>query len=270
MHDLSLTKTVTGKYGDRDKVFHFRLDMEQSWGTKLNRTCGYSKPSGETGTVTIKNGLIEKLDGAPADAILLKHGQGITIKDLPEGCQYTITEEPKAGYTATEKVDGTDYIPIAATAVDNARTAKLDKDSSNPKTSIETGTATLKDVLKKMDSAQASPTALRQSSDPTGSSLSVGGKDTAAGEAPTRGVTGEKQGGVSLAGTVDGVVKGTIHTANVKVDYFNDKSTLAPPTGIDPNSGNSMLPAILAVLIVLGTGFSYWKRKKAAGKQRID
>lgn len=271
MHELKLTKTVTGKYGNRDKAFTFRLGLAQSWGAALNRTCSYSKTGGGTGTITIANGAIEKIDGTPTDSIPLKHGQGITIS-LPEGCKYTITEEPKEGYVSTEKVDGKDYKPSTSSTMErtfkaenteNTNTANVHKDSNDSKTTDGDGTTALRNAVGKMDNKQTAPTALRQGADISAMNLLDGSKVTAWGEPATGGAEAEKLGGSSNGSTVSGVVQGAINTANVQVDYFNDKSTLVPPTGITGLSGrNSMLPVTLVGFVILGTGFCIWKRRK--------
>lgn len=247
-HGLTLTKTVTGKYGNRDRAFTFRLDMEQSWGVKLDKTCSYSKTGGATGTITIKNGTIEKIDGTPTDSIHLKHGQGITIKDLPEGLRFTITEEPKTGYTATEKVNGADYTPIAV------------KEGNAPAGSIQTAAA-------QTGSKQTSPAPTgiivpKQGRSILPSGMVKAGGLVAAGESWSG--AAEKLGDISRGTGSDGVVKGSINTADVKVDYFNDKRELAPPTGIaDADGGNGILPLILSGLVVLLGGALLWKRRKS-------
>lgn len=87
---LTISKTVTGAMGDRDKPFGFQITVTQD-GTPVT---GTFPTSGET--ITLPNGTFQ-----------LKHGESITIYGLPVGASYTISE-PNAGedgYTTKVTVD---------------------------------------------------------------------------------------------------------------------------------------------------------------------
>ena len=82
---LVVSKRVTGTDADLNKQFHFTVTVDN---TKL---------SGDYG-VTFHQGKAE---------FDLRDGERIEIKDLPDGTQYTIQEDPVDGYTTTVSVDGT-------------------------------------------------------------------------------------------------------------------------------------------------------------------
>lgn len=91
---LTISKTVTGAMGDRDKPFGFEITVTQD-GTPV------------TGTFPISNGKPITLDGQGKGTFQLKHGESITIYGLPVGASYTISE-PDAGedgYTTKVTVD---------------------------------------------------------------------------------------------------------------------------------------------------------------------
>ena len=87
---LTISKTVTGAMGDRDKPFDFQITVTQD-GTPVTGTFPTSG-----GTITLPN-----------DTFQLKHGESITIYGLPVGASYTISEPDaeKDGYTTKVTVD---------------------------------------------------------------------------------------------------------------------------------------------------------------------
>lgn len=181
-HALTLTNTVTGAYGNQDKAFHFKLKLVQSFGAPLTRDCTYERYPGtggapenpDTGTITIRDGIIVQVDGTQEDTLSLKHGQKIIVKGLPEGCKLNIKEDP-GGYTPSVQVTGT-------------------------------------------DESQWTP---------------------------------------------EGVMTGTLKTADVTVAYTNDRSNLMPPTGLSGlDMGSEALLAILGGLAVLGTLRLVIKRRR--------
>ena len=116
---LTITKTVTGKLGDRDKGFTFKITLKDAsdndltgsysyTGGVLNNVQGVTPPT----SATMKSG----------DTITLKHGQTITIQGLPAGTKYTIQETNAAadGYTTKiNDVTSSDYT-ATGTVQDNA------------------------------------------------------------------------------------------------------------------------------------------------------
>jgi hypothetical protein len=92
---LTITKTVTGAFGDRSEAFPFTVTLTDKNGSPL------------TGSVTIDGETDPKdLDATGAFTVDLKHGEQVTIKDLPAGTQYSITEGNAEAYTTSIRVTG--------------------------------------------------------------------------------------------------------------------------------------------------------------------
>lgn len=90
--DLQVSKTVAGNDGDEGKDFDFTLTLENKAGLKVNGT--YTVTGVAQSTLTVVEGTA---------TFKLKHGQTITIEDIPAGTAYTVTEEApssEAGYFA--------------------------------------------------------------------------------------------------------------------------------------------------------------------------
>lgn len=105
--DLTVSKVVEGKAGDRTKEFVFDIQASDSGGKALNGDYSYigsvkagfdtqsQKP--DNGTLTFQNGKAR---------ITLKHGQQIQIKNLPVNAQITVTEQSAKGYQTSYTVNG--------------------------------------------------------------------------------------------------------------------------------------------------------------------
>lgn len=105
--DLTVSKVVEGKSGDRTKEFVFEIQASDSGGNALNGDYSYigsvktgfdtqsQKPN--DGTLTFQNGNAQ---------ITLKHGQQIQIKNLPVNAQITVTEQSAEGYQTSYTVNG--------------------------------------------------------------------------------------------------------------------------------------------------------------------
>lgn len=127
---LTISKTVTGAMGDRDKPFDFEITVTQD-----------AKPV--TGFFPISNGKPITLDGQGKGTFQLKHGESITIYGLPVGASYTIFEPDagKDGYTtkvATNKgsaVDAPDH-SASGTVTDALQTVAF---TNNRETGVNTG-----------------------------------------------------------------------------------------------------------------------------------
>ena len=100
---LTVTKTVTGNEGDKNKDFTFTVTLKRPEITVdalaapiINATPGTSAaPTPVTETydgVTFINGVA---------TFTLKHNESKTIKGIPADMTYTVTESDKAGYTVT-------------------------------------------------------------------------------------------------------------------------------------------------------------------------
>ena len=104
---LIVTKTVTGNEGDKNKYFTFTVTLKMPEITVdalaapiINASPGTSAaptPVTETyGDVTFTNGVA---------TFTLKHNESKTIKDIPAGYTYTVTESGNDGYTVTKTGD---------------------------------------------------------------------------------------------------------------------------------------------------------------------
>lgn len=90
---LSLTKVVTdGSEADRNLLFRFHVSLTDETGSPLSGSYGYT--GAKTGTIT----------GGQLD-IELKHGDTVTIHDLPEGTQYVIEETNGSDYYVSVSKD---------------------------------------------------------------------------------------------------------------------------------------------------------------------
>lgn len=97
-NDLTLSKTVSGNQGDRDKEFMFTVNITNAVkGTKYTVLVPESTP----------DILAADEYGNVSKEYSLKHGQSITIQGLTAGTNYTITENSYAtdGYTTSYKID---------------------------------------------------------------------------------------------------------------------------------------------------------------------
>ncbi len=103
---LTVSKTVTGALGDRDKLFEFRLALTDAADKPINGSFSYTGASTVDGVAAPADGTLNVKAGVAT--FRLKHGQSITIAGLPPQCRYTVTE-PNAvtdGYTVSITVNG--------------------------------------------------------------------------------------------------------------------------------------------------------------------
>lgn len=87
---LTVSKTVTGALGDRDKLFEFKLTLNDAAGKPITDSFTYTGASTVEGVAAPADGTLNVTAGAAA--FRLKHGQSITIAGLPPQCGYTVTE----------------------------------------------------------------------------------------------------------------------------------------------------------------------------------
>ena len=98
---LRISKTVVSNGNaladsDTKAEFTFKVKFEDAQGTELNGAYPYTR-DGETGTIS------------SSGEVMLKHGQQITISNLPKGTHYTVWEvktDAAKDYTADIKVGG--------------------------------------------------------------------------------------------------------------------------------------------------------------------
>ena len=126
---LKVTKTVSGNMADRSKYFKFEIALTAPEGTTIDHGAiaidvnGTPKAAAET----ITGGEGYQLSG-DTYTIYLKHGDTVTLSNLPVGVTYVVTEYPEA-YTSNktdDKVEGEISTTVAEEAFDNELTAEVD------------------------------------------------------------------------------------------------------------------------------------------------
>lgn len=88
---LSVQKIVTGAAGDPKKDFTFIVKLTRKDGTPLTGSYPYTGSVTEDGAAMPQPGTLT-LNDKGEGRITLKHGQKITISELPEGTEYQVTE----------------------------------------------------------------------------------------------------------------------------------------------------------------------------------
>jgi hypothetical protein len=104
-NDLSISKTVTGNMGDKNRSFTFCITLKDQSGSPLSdEDIQVLLPGASDATIytTDKNGSI---------TLSLKHGDEVTLQNLPQGTEYTITETDANDYTTNFSVSGGTYGP---------------------------------------------------------------------------------------------------------------------------------------------------------------
>lgn len=112
---LTIHKTVTGENADQNRDWDFTITLAND-ALPLESSYTYSGSSDSTDIPAPANGILYLTNGV--GTIRLRHGQSITIRDLPAGTTYTVTETQANadGYTTT--TNGTN-----GTIADNATAA---------------------------------------------------------------------------------------------------------------------------------------------------
>lgn len=116
---LKVTKTVEGNLGDKDKYFEFKVKLTGETGKTYADSFAVSGGSNKANPTSIKLG--------EETTFLLKHGDTITIANLPYGVKYTVTETAAESYT-TEKTgaDGTISAADQIAAFTNTKDGSID------------------------------------------------------------------------------------------------------------------------------------------------
>lgn len=135
--ELTISKTVTGNQGSRDKYFKFDVSISglaagAKYAIDLTNADSAVPDPASAATASAYAGEVNYGDGTAADPYIegassgattatfyLQHGQSITINGLPDGATYTVTET-KEDYTATASITGD---PDAAFTANNAQCA---------------------------------------------------------------------------------------------------------------------------------------------------
>lgn len=100
-YDLTIEKTVDGSMGDREKPFDFTITVSEALDGVYNCTLSGQGGQPQETTITLDNG---------EATFTLSHGQSFTIKGLPVGTEYTITESGAVsdGYQVTAQIEDSD------------------------------------------------------------------------------------------------------------------------------------------------------------------
>ena len=117
---LNISKTVTGNLGDQDKYFEFKVTLTGETGKTYN-TNGYAVSGGskDSNPTSIKIG--------EETTFQLKHGDTISIANLPYDVSYTVTETAADGYTTTKTGNsGTINAADQTAAFTNNKTSEID------------------------------------------------------------------------------------------------------------------------------------------------
>lgn len=120
---LTVSKTVNGNMGDRNREFDFTVQAQNSKGQPVSVDGTYEG-------ILVQNGQFK-----------LKHGQSLVIPELPYGVTCTVTESipEEEGYTTTVKVDGGEEKSSKTVTVEKMNTAAV-IDFTNTKTlNVPTG-----------------------------------------------------------------------------------------------------------------------------------
>ena len=116
---LNVTKTVTGNLGDKSQFFEFKVTLTGEEGKTYANSYTVSGGSYEGNPSSIKIG--------EETTFHLKHGETLSIANLPYDVSYTVTETAAEGYT-TDKVGDSGLINAAeqTAAFTNDRTTTVD------------------------------------------------------------------------------------------------------------------------------------------------
>jgi hypothetical protein len=98
--DLTLSKTVTGNFSDRDQAFSFTIALTDQDGEPLSNQDIEVLLPGQTETT------VYTTDADGQLTVSLKDGQQVTLQDLPQGTQYTVTETDADQYSTSFSVTG--------------------------------------------------------------------------------------------------------------------------------------------------------------------
>lgn len=118
---LNIKKIVTGNLGDKTKYFEFKVKLTGETGKTYATSYEVKGGSKASNPTTVKVG--------EEATFYLKDGDTISIKNLPAGVSYTVTETAEEGYT-TKKTGET------GTMDETAKTAEFTNDKSGD---VDTG-----------------------------------------------------------------------------------------------------------------------------------
>lgn len=118
--ELDVSKTVTGNLGDKNKYFEFTVTLTGEKGKTYADSYAVTGGSADAkNPTTIAVGVPTKFN--------LKHGDTITIANLPYRVEYTVTETAAEGYTTTSTGDyGTINAAEQTAAFTNNKAGSID------------------------------------------------------------------------------------------------------------------------------------------------
>ena len=120
---LTVSKTVSGNMGDRNREFDFTVQAQNSEGQPVS-------VNGTYGDIVVRDGQFK-----------LKHGQSLVIPELPYGVTCTVTESilEEEGYTTTVKVNNGGEMNSKTVTVENMDTAAVIDFTNTKKLNVPTG-----------------------------------------------------------------------------------------------------------------------------------
>lgn len=105
--DVTISKTVAGDYGDRNKKFDFTITVQDTSGTPLASGTSLSYTGGTlpgSGAEALEDGTLT-LDATGSADFKLKHGQTVTVSGIPTNGKVQIAETAVSGYSTTYQID---------------------------------------------------------------------------------------------------------------------------------------------------------------------
>lgn len=116
---LNISKTVTGNLGDKDRYFEFKVNLKGVSGKAYGDSYAISGGSYKDNPTSAKVG--------EETTFYLKHGETISIANLPYDVEYTVTETPMKDYETTKTGDhGTIAAAEQIASFTNDRTGSID------------------------------------------------------------------------------------------------------------------------------------------------
>ena len=139
---LTVNKTVTGNLADQDKLFTIKVTLEAEEGLNVNSDITVFGGSDTSNAQTIEGAWT----GSKEITIKLKHGETVTIADIPAGISYTVEEDAshliKGDAPTPEELNGEEGYKVTYTdetgeiEADDTAEAKI---VNEKKTEIQTG-----------------------------------------------------------------------------------------------------------------------------------
>ena len=116
---LDISKTVEGNLGDQSKYFEFKVTLNGE--TEKTYAASYAVSGGSNSSNP------PSIEIGKETTFLLKHGETISIANLPYGVTYTVTETAANGYTTTKTGDSGSINAAEQTAAfTNSKTGDVD------------------------------------------------------------------------------------------------------------------------------------------------